>query len=165
MSDQWGTREQPSARDPGRLCAEHVYLLLGVFSISAAIVAYVLDATLPIELNRGLYAILVAFFVAGYCGWLSRSAERRGQAGRDELRDELHKLAAAVEELRTEAGKAHVTYLPRQYQDSRHVGRVAVGDQGDTVPLAPPRTGLDAQTEATLRRINMRLLGGGSDLV
>lgn len=153
MGDQVGTREQPSDRDPGGLCAEHWFLLAAIVSLTAAVAAYVLDATLPIELDRGAYAIMVACFVAGYCGWLSRSAERRM---RRNVGGELRRLRAQVARQRT-------TYVPaprRPDEGQRYVSAVASG-QGDMVPLMPA---VAPEAEAALRRLNMRLLNGGNEL-
>lgn len=153
MSDRGDTREQPSNRDPGALRAEHIFLIVAAVSLSAAVAAYILDATLPIELNRGAYAIMVAFFVAGYCGWLSRSAERRM---RRVAVDELQRLATAVEELRDQVERQRITYLPAPHRSSegqRYIGAVAVGAEDD----AAQTVGIDPASIAAARRISNRL--------
>ncbi|WP_319460108.1 hypothetical protein [Micromonospora sp. RTP1Z1] len=159
MGDQVGTREQPSDRDPGRLCAEHAYLLLAAVSLTAAIVAYIADSELPFDLNRGAYAIMVALFVAGYCGWLSRSAERRM---RRELGAEHRRLATALEDLRDHVARQRVVHLPpaaKQCEGVRHL-HAAVGGQDSPVPIGPQRVGLDPETIAAARALARRIADG-----
>ena len=159
MSDQWGNAKQPTDRHRDRdtgLRAEHAYLLLAVFSISAATVLYIVDFQFErFEVNRGAYAILTAFFVAGCCGWLSRSAERRM---RRVAVAELQRLSAAVEELREQVQKQQrMTYLPaprRSAEGQRYIGAVAVGAEDDTTA---DTTGIDPATIDTLRRLDRRL--------
>lgn len=150
MSDRGDTREQPSNRDPGGLRAEHGFLLVAAVSISAAVVSYVLDSTLPIDVNRGAYSIMVAFFVAGYCGWLSRSAERRMRrlAG-----TEIRRLADAVEELRDQVERQRTVYLPAPGRQGGHM--YVSGSSTDTMPTT--QNGLDAESIAAARRITDRL--------
>ena len=167
MSDQWGTREQPSERDSG-IRAEHAYLFLAVFSVSAAVVLYIVAFQAEtFEVNRGAYAILVAFFVAGYCGWLSRSAERRmrrvavGELRRqaaavEALSDQVRRLAATVDELRDQVHKQK-TYLPaprRSSEGQRYIGAVAVGAEDDA---AHTTVGIDPVSIDAARRISSRL--------
>ncbi|WP_280836112.1 hypothetical protein [Micromonospora sp. A200] len=123
-----------------------------MFSISAAIVLYTVDAELHFDVNRGAYAILVSFFIAGYCGWLSRSAERRM---RRVAVGELRQMAAAVDELREQVARQRTVYLPtpRQHEGHRYVGAVAVGAEDDTTHAS----GIDPASIDALRRINTRL--------
>ena len=153
MSSRGETREQPPDRnrdrDPG-LRAEHVFLIVAAVSLSAAIAAYVLDSTLPIDLNRGAYSIMVALFVAGYCGWLSRSAERRM---RRVAVAELRRLASAMDDLRDQVERQRTIYLPAPGRQAGHM--YVSGSSTDTT--APTQPGLDAESIAAARRITDRL--------
>jgi hypothetical protein len=151
MSDRGDTREQPSNRDrdPG-LRAEHVFLIVAAVSLSAAVAAYVLDSTLPIELNRGAYSIMVALFMGGFCGWLSRSAERRM---RRVAVAELQRLATAVDDLSDQVARQRTIYLPAPGRQSGHM--YVSGSSTDTTE--PTQPGLDAEAIAAARRITDRL--------
>jgi hypothetical protein len=155
MSDQWGTREQLSERDPGRLRAEHAYLFLAAVTISAAAVLYTVDTQWEgFEINRGAYSILVALFVAGYCGWLSRSAERRM---RRIAVGELRRMSATIDRLERQVHNQRFTYppTPRHNPGQRYIGAVAVGAEDDAT--SHPTVGLDPESIAAIRRINSRL--------
>lgn len=170
MSSRGDTREQPSARDPGQLRAEHIFLIVAAVSLSAAVAAYALDATLPVDLNRGAYSIMVALFVAGYCGWLSRSAERRMRRvavaelrrlreGQVEVRDALAEIAKELAALRQEVARGRVS--PAKRSEGRAYMSTAAGGEGDTVPLMPA---VPPETMAVLRRINMKIAGNEDQL-
>ena len=153
MSSRGETRDQPPDRNRDRdagLRAEHGFLLAATGSLTAALVAYALDTFLPIDLNRGAYAIMVAFFVAGYCGWLSRSAERRM---RRVAVGELRQLASAMDDLRDQVERQRTIYLPAPGRQAGHM--YVSGSSTDTT--APTQPGLDAESIAAARRITDRL--------
>ena len=172
MNHTWGTPEtQPPEVEDVSVGGAHLYLLGGVVSLTVAIVGCAVDYLTAIDVKRGVFSILAALTVAGFSTWSVKAAEARNRrdlsrilagvcARQHAVLDQLAELTSAVEQMRTEAGKAHVTYVPRQHQGDRYVGAVAVGDPGDTAPLTPT---LGPETEAVLRRINMRLLSGGPE--
>ena len=172
MEHKWGTPEtQPPEVEDVHVGAAHLYLIGGCVALAVAVVGIAVDYLTPVTVSRGVFSVLAVLAVAGFSAWSVKAAEARnrrdlsrilaGVCGRQHaMLDQLAELTSEVEKLRAEAGKAHVTYLPRQHHDGRYVGAVAVGDPGDTVPLTPT---LGPETEAVLRRINMRLLSGGPE--
>ncbi|MGW3809091.1 hypothetical protein [Micromonospora sp. NPDC005113] len=157
MSDPWGTREQPSDRDPGRLRTEHAYLILAVVSVSAALVLYTIDSQLPsFQTNIGVYPILLSFFIAGYGGWLTHSSERRM---RRTAAAEFRRMSAAIDRLERQVRAQRFTYpaARRISEGQRYLGSVAVGADDNAAPT--PTAGIDPASIAAARRISSRLRG------
>lgn len=159
MNDTRGTTNQKPP-DPSRLSAAHLYLLAGTVLATIALVLYCVDIVSTWDMHRGTYPLLVAAIVLCGCAWIVEAAASRARQSRmahieaveRRIEDRLAELTSAVRQVRDEAARQRITYLP-----AAESGRLyaSVGIQRGTAPCIPP---LDEETAAAIRRLNMRLL-------
>lgn len=137
------------------------YLVLSAGSFAAASMAYLLDSTTTIDINRGGYALAACVSILGFAGWLARTSELRLQQYLDRrLKEHTEQITQAIRDT-----PPTVSYLPQRGrttggQTYRTIAAVAVGGAGDTVPLP---TGMDPDTLAAVRNISRRLTGGSKE--
>ncbi len=151
-----GTRDASTSTDDRDSVRGIPFIVISAGAISAALIAYVLDTTTPIDINRGAYAIAVSVFTVGACGWMTRCAEGRLRRFiTAELDRKADQIAERIEKTVRDTPPS-VTYLPGRAR-TEQPRMVAVGGEHDTVPLP---TGVDPDTLAALRSIKRKLNGG-----
>lgn len=138
-----------------------VYLVLSAGSFAAASMAYLLDSTTEIDINRGGYALAACVSILAFAGWLARTSEVRLRQYLDRrLKEHTEQITRAIRDT-----PPTVSYLPQRGringgQTYRTIATVAVGGEGDTVPMP---TGLDPDTLAAVHSIRQRLTGGSKE--
>ncbi|MEV5768328.1 hypothetical protein AB0L34_27655 [Micromonospora sp. NPDC052213] len=140
-----------------RLCAAHLYLIVGTASFVCLAAALAVDHYTHLHANVGVYAILAVLSIGGDCGWIAHSTEARnrrhlGRQQRDlsrqqreiaqqqrELFNQLAQLTAAMESLAERLTPARPHSAPtcrpavgRMYMSQAHHDR-SVGIQAASV--------------------------------
>lgn len=140
------------------------FLIAGVFAIAAALMAYLLDHTTPIEIHNGAYGIALSIFIVGAVGWNQRLSEARlrrhitdevqrqadARAAREQeisaaVLDQVQELTSAVLELADAAAQPR----PRLGAPTTGTTYASRAAQDDTIPLAARR--IDGDTEPRMR--------------